>query len=111
MIIIHEAKKNPVANLCPEPSSPKANVLKLQRVSCGPRNAVKNGLGASDAWEPWVTSGSSIFFRSRDFFEIAKAKHEPRPKKSPGSLTFLLESWLVNKDPYFMVHYNPYITG
>ena len=54
MIIIHEAKENPVANLCPEPSSPNANVLKLQRVSCNVRRAtfyaMKNGLGASDAW-------------------------------------------------------------
>ena len=22
-----------------------------------------------------------------------------------------IESWLVNRDPYFMVYYNPYITG
>ena len=30
-------------------------------------------------------------------------------EKNPALLS--IESWLVNRDPYFMVYFNPYITG
>ena len=30
-------------------------------------------------------------------------------EKNPTLLS--IESWLVNRDPYFMVYYNPHITG
>ena len=32
------------------------------------------------------------------------------PRKKPGP-TDSMKYWIVNRDPYFMVYYNPHITG
>ena len=53
---------------------------------------------------PWMSSRSPDFF----FFSSSRqvVQHEPRKKPSYFPLY-----WMVNRDPYFMVYYNPYITG
>ena len=46
------------------------------------------------------------FFVDGDFLEMASdnMSHEKKTSYFPFY-------WLVNRDPYFMVYYNPYITG
>ena len=34
-----------------------------------------------------------------------------KPASDSPKGMFTIESWLVNRDPYFMAYYNPYITG
>ena len=65
----------------------------------------------------WKTLGSSgdLIGESRKFLHETEScegcgiqmSHE---KKKRGPL-LSIESWMVNRDPYFMVYYNPYITG
>ena len=47
---------------------------------------------------------------TRDFYvNIISSTAQIEPRKKPALLS--IESWLFNRDPYFMVYYNPHITG